>query len=402
MNATIPAQFAAATLIEEQSLIITEKCFYLAVLVLLLWDLLLTFDTEAAFFWRRRISGAAALFFANRYLTLLIALYNASWYGMLHYSNTAFFQHSQYIIWAAFNCLRVYALQRPRWRCAAVVLVLSLVVVAADVVSTIPSYSATAVRAQLARPRALVRWVLSTEQQDRSTGILQRYVPSSVNALIPGGWLTPPRTLAQICCCMLLVVAELVVMAVTWAEMAQYRQSTDFRRVLTLSCVLYENGRAYFVSTMVMHTLHLVSPLLSVRTPRARLSGKAPPLTPDIYPQLAIPASPARAPDMMSLSIILVEPIIAILVNRFLLALQAAAASASAPHSVATLALSAVDSGRGSVGLLQFVRADVDEWIQSEVAASTGSVDSDEATLDGERGGWGVQGGDADGPTAGR
>ncbi|EIW53134.1 uncharacterized protein TRAVEDRAFT_75250 [Trametes versicolor FP-101664 SS1] len=171
------------------------------------------------------------------------------------------------------------------------------------------------------------------------------------------------RDSTEICCCMLLVAAELVVMAVTWAEMVHYRQSTDFRRVLTLSCVLYENGRAYFVSTMVMHMLHLVSPLLS----------------------LAVPASPARAPDMMSLSIILVEPIIAILVNRFLLALQAAAASASAPRPDDTLALSAADSGRVSVGLLQLVRADVDEWIQSEGAPPADSVESDEVTLDGER-----------------
>lgn len=45
--------------------------------VLLLWHYVLTFDKEVTFFWGRVFSGPSALFFANRYLTLAVALYDA-------------------------------------------------------------------------------------------------------------------------------------------------------------------------------------------------------------------------------------------------------------------------------------------------------------------------------------
>lgn len=51
--------------------------------VLLLYDFLLTVGAERACFWRRRLSGAAALFLVNRYLTLFLALYNAPWWDIL-------------------------------------------------------------------------------------------------------------------------------------------------------------------------------------------------------------------------------------------------------------------------------------------------------------------------------
>ncbi|EIW59123.1 uncharacterized protein TRAVEDRAFT_28452 [Trametes versicolor FP-101664 SS1] len=48
-----------------------------------------------------------------------------------------------------------------------------------------------------------------------------------------------------------LVVAEVLVMAITYVEMGHYRHSADiisvFQKRLTLSSVFYENGRIYFV-----------------------------------------------------------------------------------------------------------------------------------------------------------
>ncbi|KAL1937303.1 hypothetical protein VTO73DRAFT_13867 [Trametes versicolor] len=145
--------------------------------------------------------------------------------------------------------------------------------------------------------------------------------------------------------------------AIPRAEMAHYRAGARrVRRAPTLSCVLYETGRAYFESVTLMHTLHLLSPLLS----------------------FVVPRSPARAPDTMNLSLILIEPIIAILVHRFLLALQAAA-SVSPAHPDDTFSDS--DAGRNSPGLLQFARADIDEWIQSELDfASPSSLDDTTST----------------------
>ncbi|EIW53135.1 uncharacterized protein TRAVEDRAFT_24438 [Trametes versicolor FP-101664 SS1] len=345
MNTTTATTTSLADLsfIEAQNLNTTEKYFYLgtAAAVLLLYDFLLTIGVEHACFWRRRLSGAAALFLVNRYLTLFLALYNAPWWDVLQlqYSGAtrcttvafvqAFFLNSQYVIWAVFNCLRVFALQRPRWRCTAIVLILSLTAVAADVVQ-LPSVHSTLDRAPLSAGCAA-----------RDKTPLQGFYS------------------AEISVCMLLIAAELLVMAVTWAEMAHYRASARrVRRALTLSCVLYENGRAYFVSVTLMHTLHLLSPLLSVRI--------------------------HWDPTLVTLVPPLTLKIIAILVNRFLLALQAAA-SASAPHPDDTFLDSNLECD--SASLLQFVRADIDEWIQSELDfASPSSLDDGASTdsLDGE------------------
>ncbi|EIW53131.1 uncharacterized protein TRAVEDRAFT_134433, partial [Trametes versicolor FP-101664 SS1] len=43
---------------------------------LLVWHYLLTFEKEITFFWRRKFSGASALFLTNRYLSLAVVIYN--------------------------------------------------------------------------------------------------------------------------------------------------------------------------------------------------------------------------------------------------------------------------------------------------------------------------------------
>ncbi|EIW53119.1 uncharacterized protein TRAVEDRAFT_53531 [Trametes versicolor FP-101664 SS1] len=51
-----------------------------AIAVSFIWHCFITFDQGVAFFWKRRPSGASALFFANRYLTLAIGIYNTAWW----------------------------------------------------------------------------------------------------------------------------------------------------------------------------------------------------------------------------------------------------------------------------------------------------------------------------------
>lgn len=54
--------------------------------VLLIWNYILTFEKEVAFFWKRGLfSGACVLFLANRYLVLVVAIYQSPWWN-LHYS----------------------------------------------------------------------------------------------------------------------------------------------------------------------------------------------------------------------------------------------------------------------------------------------------------------------------
>lgn len=47
-----------------------------------MWHYLLTFDKEVAYFWRRRPNGACMLFLANRYLTIIVSIYDTPWWSL--------------------------------------------------------------------------------------------------------------------------------------------------------------------------------------------------------------------------------------------------------------------------------------------------------------------------------
>lgn len=48
--------------------------------VLVIWNHLLTLDTEVKFFWCRKITSPSALFLTIRYLTLSWAIYGTPWF----------------------------------------------------------------------------------------------------------------------------------------------------------------------------------------------------------------------------------------------------------------------------------------------------------------------------------
>lgn len=48
--------------------------------VTIIWHYVLTLDKEITYFWRRKPTGACALFLANQYFTLIFAIYNTSWW----------------------------------------------------------------------------------------------------------------------------------------------------------------------------------------------------------------------------------------------------------------------------------------------------------------------------------
>ncbi|EIW53120.1 uncharacterized protein TRAVEDRAFT_53532 [Trametes versicolor FP-101664 SS1] len=144
-------------------------------------------------------------------------------------------------------------------------------------------------------------------------------------------------------------MSETIVVAVTWLTMREQCRSRhgfrDFGRVLTLSNVFYDNGRIYFVLTTFMYTFRLVVETL---TP-----GSFAYTTPLQYLFLLVPNF---------------EPLIGLLVDLFLIQLQQAATSSvrfDGDGRPLALESSTADPSE-SVGLLQFVRADVDSWAQSE------------------------------------
>ncbi|KAL1937310.1 hypothetical protein VTO73DRAFT_13874 [Trametes versicolor] len=83
MNSTVSAEVAA--FIEEQAAFAVDDHCSTAIAIVMMWHYLLTLDKEVAYFWKRKPTGACALFFANRYLTLIVVIYNTPWWDL---SNT--------------------------------------------------------------------------------------------------------------------------------------------------------------------------------------------------------------------------------------------------------------------------------------------------------------------------
>ncbi|KAI0351307.1 hypothetical protein OH77DRAFT_1439297 [Trametes cingulata] len=101
---------------------------------MLTYEYIITLDQEVALFWRRKITGATALFLATRYLALLsysffgaatfiTTMSDASCLGVVEAQQIA--TVTQYAVWAAFSVLRVLALSGMNWVLALAVSVLA-------------------------------------------------------------------------------------------------------------------------------------------------------------------------------------------------------------------------------------------------------------------------------------
>ncbi|EIW53139.1 uncharacterized protein TRAVEDRAFT_53551 [Trametes versicolor FP-101664 SS1] len=126
------------------------------------------------------------------------------------------------------------------------------------------------------------------------------------------------------------------------------------RRPLTLSSVFYENGRIFFLLMLVAHTVYLVGRTVTV----------------------SATTTPALL-YFVQFGPLLIEPTIGILVTQFLISLQEAA-NRRAHHlgldthpRTATSDMAQDSTECGSISLVQFARADVDEWLESEAPAIT-------------------------------
>ncbi|KAI0628911.1 hypothetical protein C8Q77DRAFT_1067287 [Trametes polyzona] len=98
-------------------------CGY-AALTLLFYEYVITLDREVNLFWTRKFTGATALFLANRYIPLLLQIVD-----MCGYATMSDKVIMQYVPWAVFSALRVYALSGRNSFLGLVTLLLSSVTV---------------------------------------------------------------------------------------------------------------------------------------------------------------------------------------------------------------------------------------------------------------------------------
>ncbi|KAL1937299.1 hypothetical protein VTO73DRAFT_13863 [Trametes versicolor] len=241
---------AQAVSLTPRPVSMAEKYFEMATTALLIWHYVLTVENELAFFWRRRFSSAYALFVANRYLILVVIIYQSPWWAV-HYS------HMMPWLWALSLGPVEYG-------------TMTIITVGISFTPANGCYSHGTISSQLDERYA----TLAT--------------PPTINH--PELAITARAAL---------VAAELIVMALTWVEMGRYRRSAGGARTpgtaSTLSHVFYENGRVYLVLILVMHALYFVHWIVSTspaRTPSILLRSCTPPTT---LPSLSAPALPKSA-----------------------------------------------------------------------------------------------------------
>ncbi|PIL30359.1 hypothetical protein GSI_07544 [Ganoderma sinense ZZ0214-1] len=261
---------------EFSSFLISNYCSNAAT-TLYMYEYLLTIDYEVELFWRRKFTGASALFFLNRYLRLWFYIAQLIFWASLSspVRRSTCLPVVVVLIRAtipsrAFSGLRMFAISSKNWSLSIIVFALSIVPFATDLVNmrygitgeTLPDYGCSAFEltpAFIERRRAFAQ-------------ALQ---------LTIAGWTC-------------LMGADLLLIVVTWFALPRrtLRSSPN-----SFAHVLLYDGTIYFVILLILNTLHLVFTTASLVTPALQ-----------------------NASDM----IVFIEPVTAILVQCFLIHLQLA------------------------------------------------------------------------------
>ncbi|KAI1789125.1 hypothetical protein LXA43DRAFT_974446 [Ganoderma leucocontextum] len=122
-----------------------------SILALIAYDYVLTLPQEVNLFWRRRVNVSSMLFFAVRYLAI------AYYVGLVYYRTiirpyppirckfgyvfNMVLRYLEYLPWAIFSALRVYALSFKCWPLGAFVFFWSIIPLVLNYyVSTVPSF----------------------------------------------------------------------------------------------------------------------------------------------------------------------------------------------------------------------------------------------------------------------
>ncbi|KAI1783015.1 hypothetical protein LXA43DRAFT_1103125 [Ganoderma leucocontextum] len=268
----------AAVVAEYASFILSDYCSNAAA-ALFLYEYLVTIDYEVEIFWKRRFTGASALFFLNRYLRLLFYISELVFWAALSTPTrgtgssglfscatltrfTFVFGLFAYVVWAAFSALRMLAVSSKNWFLSILVFGLSLVPFAVDLANM-------------------------SLRGEKTYASLRPLVTCPTYADVE-----LPVTIAGRTC---LMAADCLLIFVTWFALS--RRTLFSASPNTFAFVLLCDGTIYFVILLILNTLHLAFSVASLVTPALQNTSNL---------------------------IIFVEPITAILVQRFLIHLQLA------------------------------------------------------------------------------
>ncbi|KAI0740414.1 hypothetical protein C8Q76DRAFT_192384 [Earliella scabrosa] len=262
------SQAQDASFVSDFDAAVTTNYSAFAAAALLICEYLATFPDEVDLFWRRRCTGASVLFFMNRYAPLLFyILVNTNFWMLTDAVCHAFvkacwiFSLLQYVPWAGFSALRVYALSRDL-TISCLVFFLSSVTIGINLAHLWP-FSQTIIVPRL--------------------GCIE-YDTTSVEVQI--GFVTASKAS--------LILADIIVIAVTWVKLGRRTRGLSGKH--SLMHILLRDGTIYFICLLTLNTLDLTLSELSIA---------------------------GNSPYTISYLVLFTEPLTAVLVSRFMLNLQA-------------------------------------------------------------------------------
>ncbi|TFK85091.1 hypothetical protein K466DRAFT_601460 [Polyporus arcularius HHB13444] len=299
---------AAAATVSLFDSLYTEYYCGVATSVLFIYDTFLTFNLEVTYFWTtKRISGASLLFFANKWISMMVSVmglvdfasfpsdkvrslslshgksdYNqsCSWFSIASHAMGIL----QFIPGAAFSALRAYVLSRSK-PLGIVVAALSLAPVGGNLVDYGYQYSGENFP------------LFGCVATDNITAALQLRFGSF--SLIPYIGTNSVQGVVVIISRVPLIAADIILIYITWTTLRGSAALKDIHKSkrLTLSDILFRGGIIYFIILFFMNILHLA---------------------------LSATAVAEDGTSDFSLITIFTAPITAILISHFLLKLQEA------------------------------------------------------------------------------
>ncbi|KAI1787014.1 hypothetical protein LXA43DRAFT_1031287, partial [Ganoderma leucocontextum] len=264
--------------------------------VWLLFECLLTLDQEVELLWGQGVTGASVLFFSNRYLPLLCSAWWTPWWRYTWSFEELLGGIGEYLLFvpvAAFSAMRAYALA-GRWKRTRGIVVFLL--------STSPAIMAL----------VLAPWLRITPHPHDGCKLTYQapVLLMEIGTYTIAATSVVARSLIKTHTCLsmlgivstrfFLVLADLVVLCVTWSATYRHRHKGGHPRI---SDILFRDGmhdavRMPAVAQLLLNSFYLISILLP----------------PEIF----------DAQDLNSIASMYVQPATSILITHFLLDLQQA------------------------------------------------------------------------------
>ncbi|RDX41574.1 hypothetical protein OH76DRAFT_1489395 [Lentinus brumalis] len=246
MSSDADSDAAAAATVALFDSLYTENYCDVAAAVLFIYDAFITLDRAVESFWtaRPKRSGAAILFFANKWISMTI--YVMDLVGFAPFPSDKAMQLLQFCPGAAFSSLRAYVLSRSKLL-GSLIFVLSLAPVGANVVPY--AY-------QLSGENFSLFGCLGTD--NTSATLTLRFVSLYVitHTVADAAQGNPTVTIISR---VPLIAADILLIYITWYKLSSWDALKAIRpsKRLQLSDVLFRGGTIYFLILFVLNILHL-------------------------------------------------------------------------------------------------------------------------------------------------